>query len=445
MGFNVIKIKLLISQLVLLIVTVTLVACGKTKTGTEQTVTLRFWHSFVSSTVPALNALIAKFEQENPGLKIKAQYVPSGDALMQKLVTAVQSNTAPDISWIHSDFLEDLVESNAIFKMSRFTKGQNGLTQADFDDIYTPLIQYASWRDTLYSLPLEATNIALLYNRDLFREAGLDPNQPPRTWAELADFAHRLTVDKDGDGKIDQTGLFIPVFPASGPLGGWMVWQWYPFLWQAGGNLINDDQTRVLYNEDPAVEALTLWSELYRDLNLVTFSTDYDVAFASRRLAMAFDGPWNLPRFKVLLKDVDWGFAPLPAGPVREATIVGGEYLTIFKQSANPDAAWTFLKWIIQPENQAFWAMESGYLLVRKSANEVPAFKAYLKENPNFKAFVDQMATSYAQRPIDYHAMRITTHLAEALEKATVGGVDPRVALDASAAKSNELLKSVER
>lgn len=428
-----------------LLVALSLLSCGRNSTTEDgAAVTIRFWHSFVSSTVPALNDLIKKFEEENPGIKISAQYVPSGDALMQKLITAVQSNTAPDISWIHSDYLQDLVGADAIYKMEHFINGPNGISQSELDDIYAPLIQYASWKGTLYSMPLEATNIALLYNRDHFRTAGLDPELPPKNWDELLSFARKLTIDHDGDGNMDQTGLFLPVFPASGPLGGWMVWQWYPFLWQAGGQLINEDQTRVLYNDQPAVAALELWKKLYNEQDLSRFSTDYDVAFASERLSMAFDGPWNLPRFRTLLKDLDWAFAPLPAGPAGSATIVGGEYLTIFKQSKHADAAWKFIKWVIQPENQAFWSIKSGYLPVRKSANSDPEFINYLADHPNFKVFVDQLAVSKAQKPIDYHAMKITNHIAMAIEKAVVSDENPKTILDEYARRSNQLLQSVE-
>jgi ABC-type glycerol-3-phosphate transport system substrate-binding protein len=405
-------------------------------------VTITFWHSFISSTIPALNDLIEKFEQEHPGIRINAQYIPSGDALIQKLVTAVRSRTAPDISWLHSDFLEDLVAADAIYKMEEFINGDNGIPEEDMNDIYPSLIQFSSWRGTLYSMPMEATNLALLYNKDMFRKAGLDPEKPPRNWNELYEYSKILTIDKSGDGRIDQTGMFIPIYPAAGPLGAWMVWQWEPFLWQAGGDIIDDAQSRVLYNSPEGVRALEFWQRIFRELNLRSFTSDFDVAFASERLAMTMDGPWNLPRYQDLLKNLDWAFAPLPAGPVREATVVGGEYLAIFKQSKNPDAAWTFIKWLIQPEVQAFWAMKSGYLPIRSAVLDVPEFQEYLKENPNFAVFVHQMDVGYVQKPIDYGGLEITRNIAEAIEKATIGNTDAKKALDEAAVKSNNVLKS---
>jgi ABC-type glycerol-3-phosphate transport system substrate-binding protein len=420
--------------------------CGdKDKNSADGEVTITFWHSFVSSTIPALNDLVEKFETENPGIKINAQYIPSGDALIQKLITAVQSNTAPDISWLHSDFLEDLVKADAVYKMEDFIKGEDGIPEEDMNDIYPALLQFASWKHVLYSLPMEATNLALLYNKDMFRAAGLDPEKPPVNWDELYEYSKKLTIDKDGDGRIDQTGMFIPVYPAAGPLGSWMVWQWEPFLWQAGGDIIDDEQSRVLYNSPEGVLALELWQKIFRELKLKTFTTDFDVAFASGRLAMAMDGPWNLPRYKDLLKNLDWAFAPLPAGPVKEATVVGGEYLAIFKQSKNPGAAWKFLKWLIQPEVQAFWAMKSGYLPIRHAVLDVPEFQQYLKDNPDFAVFVYQMDVGQAQKPIDHGGLEITRNMAEAIEKATIGDIDAKRALDEAARKSNNVLKSARK
>ena len=416
--------------------------CGqKDADNSEGKVEIIFWHSFVSSTVPALQELVSDFEQQHPGISISPQYVPTGEALIQKLITAVQSGTAPDISWIHSNYLTNLVQADAIFPMQQFVDGPDGLKEGDLADIYPALIQAASWKGTLYSIPMEATNLGLLYNKEHFRKAGLDAEKPPKTWQELAEYAKKLTIDKDGDGKKDQVGMFIPVFPASGQYSDWMVWQWMPFLWQAGGEIINEDQTKVLFNSDAGVQALEFWKSIYNTLNLRSFTTDYEAAFPSGVLSMAFDGPWNLPRWKD--RNVDWAIGGLPAGPVKRATNVGGEYLAIFKQSKHPDEAWKFIKWMITPEVQARWSMLSGYLPIRHDALKIEAYKRYLDEHPGLKAYVEQMEYGQSPPPIDYYSLEISRAMAVAIEKATLGNVDSRKALDEAAAKCNNLLQSV--
>ncbi len=86
--------------------------------------------------------------------------------------------------------------------------------------------------------------------------------------------------------------------------------------------------------------------------------------------------------------------------------------------------------------------MKSGYLPIRHSVLDIPEFQQYLRQHPNFKVFVDEMEYGEAARPIDYHGLKITRHIAEAIERTTVGNIDPKTALDESAMKSNDLLKS---
>jgi multiple sugar transport system substrate-binding protein len=421
-----------------------LTGCGS-ETQDDGRKVVTFWHSFVQSTVPALEKLIDRFEAEHPDIRIQAQYIPTGEALVQKLVTSVQSQTAPDISWIHSHYLEELVEADAIYSMDHFTSGPDGIADSVLADIYPALIQYGSWRGTLYSMPMEATNLGLVYNKDHFREVGLDPDHPPANWDELRDFAKRLTVDKDGDGEPDRVGFMIPAVPADGPQGNYMMWQWTPFLWQAGGYLINLDQTEVLFNKQPGVEALSLWKNLYDTQDLQWFTNDWIVAFASGQASMMMDGPWNIPRYPSLLGNIDWGIAMLPAGPVKRATVVAGEYLAIFKQSRHPEAAWTFVKWIIQPEVQAFWSQESGYLPVRHSVLDIASYQEFLEKNPAQAAFVNQMEYAQAQRPHDFYTLEIQRALTIAIEHATVGGQDPAEVLNEAARESNALLAKVDR
>lgn len=415
--------------------------CGDSPENKPGEITITFWHSFVSRTIPALEHLIEKYEKEHPGIHINAQYVPSGDPLVQKLVTAIQSNTAPDISWIHSDFLNKLVEANAIFKMDEFISGKNGLTKEEMDDIFPQSLQSAKWRDTLYAMPMEATTLALIYNKTKFKEAGLDPDSPPKTWDELYSYAMKLTKDKNGDGKIDQYGFYIPAFPASGPLSIWMVLQWTPFLWQAGGAEIDSRQTKVLFNSDAGVQALSFWKKLFDGENLKDFTLTHDLGFISNTISMIMDGPWDLPEFREI-KNFEWGVAYLPAGPVQRATYMAGEHLAIFRQSRHPDQAWAFVKWILEPENQAMFSEESGYLPVRKSVLELPEYKKYLEKDPAMKAFIEQISISRARAPIDYYRVEINQNIAEAVEKAIIGNIDAGTALNEAAEKSNALLSA---
>jgi multiple sugar transport system substrate-binding protein len=403
-----------------------------------------FWHSFVPATQPALNKMIEKFEKENPDIHIKAQYVPTGDALVQKLITSIQSGTQPDIAWIHSDFIDKLIEGDAIYEMDHFIKSKDGLSKEEIDDFFPELLKSAMWNGKLYALPMEATVLALHYNKDAFKAAGLDPNNPPTTWDELYEAAKKLTVDKDGDGKIDQYGFYIPVFPASGQLSIWMVLQWEPFVWQAGGKIINNEQTKLLIDQAPSVEALSFWKKMFDMMHFSGFTLSHDLGFSSGTLAMVMDGPWNLPVYKKLNK-FQWGITSLPAGPKDKATYIAGEHLAIFKKSNVPEKSWKFVKWFIQPENQALFSELSGYLPVRKSTLELESYKKFLSEDKYMSAFIDQIKIARAQSPIDHYKIEINQIIAEAVEQTILGNKDADEVLKVQAHKGNKLLKNANR
>jgi len=418
-------------------------ACTKKHQTNEGRAELRFWHSFVASTRPALQELIKRFEQEHPRITIREQYVPTGDALIQKLITAVQSKTAPDISWIHADFLDKLAQSKSIYPISYFSEKDS----LDFSklcaDIFPPLLAAGSWKDTLYALPMEATALALVYNKRLFRDAGLDPDFPPKDWEELKRFTVRLTRDSDGDGRIDQYGFYVPVLPPAGPYGIWMVLQWSPFLWQAGGRLIDASQSHITFNSIAGRQALTLWKDLYRMQKLERFSQAHDMGFVSGTLAMIIDGPWNLPVYR-RAKQLEWGVAALPAGPQGRATYLAGEQLVIFRQTKIPDEAWTFVRWILQSDVQAQFSIASGYLPVRRSVRSMPVYQEFLDSDRALRVFVDQMDEARERERIDINRVEINRCVAEAIEAAIRGDLDAQQALDQAAEKAEKYLKNIQ-
>lgn len=423
---------------ILIILIIFVYSCNNEQQNNDK-IQIKFWHSFVSSTLPALDTLIYDFEKNHPQIKILAQYVPTGDALIQKLVTAIQSNTTPDISWIHSDFLHRLVDADAIYPMQKFIHGKNGISLQEMNDFFPSLLDAASIRDTLYAIPMEATTLALIYNRRLFREAGLDPESPPENWDELIEYAQKLTKDKNGDGIIDQYGFYVPVFPASGPLSIWMVLQWSPFLWQAGGQLIDKEQTRAEFDSDAGIAALSLWKDLFNKQVLVNFSQGHDSGFLSGMLAMIMDGPWNLPLYRSA-KNTDWAIASLPAGKNGKVTYLAGEHLAIFRQSRFQNEAWSFVKYIIAPQTQAKFSKLSGYLPVRKSVLNLKEYQKYLETDYGLRSFVKQIPYSRGRERIDHFRVEINQAIAEAVEKSIMGGDDPKAALDDAAAEVNRLL-----
>ena len=365
------------------VIAVLLPGCGKRDEQVEGKVTITFWHSFVSSTIPSLKELISEFEKEHPQIRIKAQYVPTGDGLIQKLVTAVQSNTAPDVSWVHSDFLDKLVEADAIFPMKEFIDGENGMTPEEITDIFPALLESGKWRGKLYAMPMEATSLALLYNKEHFRKAGLDPNKPPTTWDELLATAQKATV-RDATGKTITWGLTIPDD----------IWLVMSFILQNGGRTSSPDFKKVYLGEKPAVEAVQFWADMANKHKVMPRHRTFPISvqdFVAGNTAMLIHSTGNL-RFVRDSAKFEWGTAFLPKNK-RQAVAIGGAGFYIFKKASKEkqEAAWQFAKFATSPEIQARWNIGSGYIATRKSSFDLPLMKEYTGRLPQALVARDQL------------------------------------------------------
>ena len=429
------KISPLVAVLLGLLLSLALISgCGKSKTkraagGKTEIV---FWHSYVAFTQPALKKLVARFESEHPGIKVRAQYVPTGDQLLQKLTTAVKTETAPDVCWVHDSWIGPLSEQNHIYDLEELARQYGGFTEEDKKDFFPAALATGHYQGKLRMMPMEATSMALAYNKDLFRQAGLDPEKPPKTWAELVEYGKRLTIRK-GD-RVEQWAIFIPVF--TGQLASYAVWQYNIFLWGEGGSYADPSGKKVTFNSDAGVRALQYWVDLQHKYKIGSMNTP-EQGFESQRVAMSLMGSWDLPHMKDMT--FDWGVAPIPAGSKRQVSPLGGEYLVIFRQTEHPKEAWEFVRWFVSPEIQEWWSLESKYLPVRWSALDSPTYQEALKSDPGLKVYAEQMRNAYAE-PILPQASEIDLYLATALEKAVRKVATPKAALDEAAAKANAAL-----
>ncbi|MDH4179554.1 MAG: ABC transporter substrate-binding protein [Armatimonadota bacterium] len=408
-----------------------LAGCGKAVEDERTEVV--FWHSYVESTKPALVKLIERFEAEHPDIKINAQRVPTGEQLLQKLTTAIMTETAPDICWIHSYWVPPLSEGDTIYALEELIDQYGGFTEEDREDFFPSPLETSYYQGKLRMMPIEATNLALAYNRDLFRKAGLDPERTPDNWDEFIEYGKKLTIRK-GD-RVEQYGCPIPVFV--GALASWTVWNWEVFLWGWGGSYADASGERVSFNSEAGVKALQFWVDLQHKYKIGSMTAP-DQGFESQKVAMALMGPWDLPHLNDMA--FDWAMAPMPAGPARRVVPLGAEYLVIFRQTEHPEEAWKFITWLIQPEIQEWWSMESNYLPIRRSVLKSANYQQFLAEHAAMKVFAEQMEYAYAEPVLLPQATEINLQLATGIEKAVRKVATPKQALDEAADKANRLL-----
>ena len=238
------------------------------------------------------------------------------------------------------------------------------------DKFYDSVWDTMVYKDDVYGLRITSNNLALFYNKELFEKAGLEEPKD-WTWDDLREAAKKLT---DPDNGI--FGLDLPVYDKKGGY----TWNWLPFLWQNGGELLNEDRTEAVFNSPEGVEALKFWKTMVQEDKSVPLQAAPTGVnrFTSGITAMVIDGPWNLNPF---LSDPNFkdkfGVAPLPKQKT-QATVVGGEGVVAFSNTKYPQEAYDYLvhltcsdfvhtfweNWITippQPAEKDFYADDETY------------------------------------------------------------------------------------
>ncbi|RMH45606.1 MAG: ABC transporter substrate-binding protein [Gammaproteobacteria bacterium] len=270
----------------------------------------------------------------------------------------------------------------------------------DVEDIFDAPLSQCLYQGNYFCLPWGTDTYALFWNKDLFEEAGLDPDRPPQTLEELAEYAQKLTK-VDENGNITQVG-FIPDFS-------WSHLDLYTAM--MGGYWYSDDGTKITFTSDPVVNALKWEQQFYCDYNaeeVLRFSSAFggyaspDNGFYAGKIAMQVEGEWQPgPNFIQKYKpELFYGVAPLPPPadhPERANTnLVSGTVALIPAGVKDKDAAWKLLAWMQSPEILADEMVANFNLPSSGKAAQDPRFH----ENEKFEVFLNLMSDPNARAPI---------------------------------------------
>ena len=351
--------------------------------------------------------LVDKFNQTHPEIQVNAYYIGQPDQQMPKILTAVVGNAPPDILWYGPQITGQLVELDAIAPLEDWLEGSP--VQGEID----PALSEGMKLDGhTWSIPMATNNTAIFYRPSLFEEAGID--KLPATWEEFREAAEKLTRDGDGDGKIDQHGVVLPLGK-----GEWTVFTWLPFMYSAGGELIENDRVNLV--NPGAVAALELWSDLLENGWAILSAPERGYEqdnFISGKVAMQITGPWTLGFLQSA--GVDYGVFPIPAKD-RQATVVGGEHLFVMKTaSERQQAALTFLEYVLGEEFQTEWSLGTGYLPVNLKTRQSQTYRDFVAQQPSLEVFLKQMAGARS-RPIIAGYRRLSESLGRAIEASLLG------------------------
>jgi sn-glycerol 3-phosphate transport system substrate-binding protein len=382
-----------------------------------------------------IDGFVTDFEKENAGIKVKAIYSGSYQESITKALTAVKSNDAPTMSVLLSTDMFTLIDEGAIVPFDGFIKTPED--QAWLKAFYPAFMENSQTGGKTWGIPFQRSTIVLYYNKELFKEAGLDPNKAPANWKEMAEYGQKLTK-RDASGKVTQWGVQIPS-------SGFPYWLFQGLSTENDAILMNQAGTEVYYDKPGVVEALQYWVDLtskYKvqpDGIIEWGTTPKD--FFERKVAMMWTTTGNLTNVKTNAK-FDFGVAMLPANKRRGSPTGGGNFY-IFKQ-AKPEqqaAAFKFIRWITAPARAAQWGIDTGYVAVRPDAWDTPAMKKYVTDFPPAAVARDQL--QYAVAELSTHDnQRVTKALNDGLQAALTGTKSPAQAMSDAQKEADRLLRS---
>ena len=382
-----------------------------------------------------IDGLAAQFEKENPGIKVHPIYAGNYDDARIKALAALKAGQPAQLSVLFSIDLYELLEQDVIVPWDDVAKSADD--KAWLKAFYPALMMNGTYKGKVYGIPFQRSTIVLYYNKEAFKEAGLDPNHPPATWAEMTADAEKLTR-RDASGKVTQWGVEIPS-------SGFPYWLFQALAIENGANLMNAAGTEVYYDKPEVVGALQYWVDLVNKYKvhppgIVDWGTT-PKDFFERKVAMMWTTTGNLTNVRANAK-FDFGVAMLPAMKQRGSPTGGGNFY-IFKKStpAQREAAFKFIKWVTQPERAAQWGIDTGYVAVRADAWDTPEMKKYVAGFPAAAVARDQLP--YAKAELSTHDnQRVTKVLNDALQAALTGSKTPAQALKDAQREADRLLRS---
>lgn len=329
---------------------------------------LTFWHTYSDDEEKLLKEIIAEWEKANPKWSVRPVRIPF-DGHKPKLRTALTVGQGPDMARVDWSFVCELARKNALVKLDDF-----GFMQIRDEYLKAPL--YTNYVDGhFWGIPDQTTCVALFYNRALFRNAGLDENNPPKTWDEFVEMGKTLT---DPDKGIYAFGMDNT------------LWWSLPFFNTFGAEIISEDGKTCLIDSPKAVDAMKFKASLYSEHKIEAGAwragaITPEQGFINGKYAMIFMGPWNLSKLSAL-ENLDFGTALIPAGPAGSSTNVGGTNVVIFKSRPNQKACYDFLTYFTSAEKQAQWCNKLNQVPVNLKAYDMVSI-----QDKHLKLFMEQL------------------------------------------------------
>jgi len=432
---------------------------GATPSGTAssgETVKIKFWHAMNAANQEALKRLTDRFNDSQDEVEVELQFQGTYEDNLAKLLASRASGDVPALIQLHDVTTQLLVDSGMLTPVQDFIDREN----YDLSDFVQRTVDYYTVDGKLQGMPFNISNPILFYNKVHFREAGLDPDRPPQTLAELKEDCQKLTI-RNESGTPTRRCIALPIDP-------WYLEQLLALggdLYVNNGNGRDSRATEAVFNGPRGREIFQWWGDLMKsgdgqnvgrnptgDQHLLAVGAGQAsmTIGTSAALRTAFDvleAPGSIQ-----LTDIELGTAPMPGfADGTGGTLVGGAALWILNQRSDKEqeAAWKYIKYLVEPQQQADWYSGSGYFPMRISAYELPAAKEVEAKYPAFRTAVDPFlataSTRATQGALLGDLVDVRVIVQKAIEEMILKSKDPSQALDDAAKEVTEAIQEYNR
>jgi sn-glycerol 3-phosphate transport system substrate-binding protein len=414
-------------------------------------VSITFWHSLTAANQNTLQALVESFNSSQNEVTVNLVYQGGYDDSLNKFLASLgRASELPAIIQIEEASTQLMIDSKEV------TPVQDFIDRGEYDlsNFEPRVLDYYRVGDRLYSMPFNLSSPVLYYDKNDFREVGLDPEKPPQTLEEVKEYSEKL-LQKDSSGNITRSGIALDVMP----------WHFEEWLAKAGALYVNNGNgregraTEALFNGPEGKAIFEWWADMVKSglaFNVGRNPTYSDglLAVASGRASMTITTSAALRSiFDVIEagggKGVELGVGPMPGPQSTDGGItVAGASLWIVKArpEAEQEAAWKFIRFLVEADQQATWYAGSGYFPIRSDAFDLPAAReaeahySYLRVAPQQ---LQQGARNRAtQGPILGPFSKIRAEvIATAIESMILTDTPPDEAIDKAASDATQLIK----
>lgn len=409
-------------------------------------VEIDFWHAMTAENETTLVALTDEYNSSQDAVRVNLVFQGSYDETADKFLASVRGGSLPAVIQLEETRLQVAIDSRTMVPAQACVEASG----YDLSDHLPAVIDEYTVAGQLWPMPFNTSGPVLYYNTKLFEQLGLTADDVPTTLEELREVSRRVV-----DSGAAPYGFAFELSP------------WYLEQWMAKGNqqLVEPDNGRTAragattFDSDLALEIFTFIDGMIDDglaMNVGRNNSGVDalLAIASGDVAMTFGTSAALGSILAVLEsgqfpDVGVGVAPLP-GPTGGGVIVGGAALWLVERGQSPEqiaAAWDFVRWLNEPEQQARWHLGTGYIPIRQRAIESEDVADLWAEQPFFRVAYDQLLASEADfgGPVigDYAGVRDA--IVEALERMILEGAEPSVVLADAKVRADEAISAYNR